>query len=205
MKFACCGGVAVQFRLTVPAAVKFAQHDHRERRRLGGRDVRLTLVEVRTGHEATTGHARERDRRQIRLREDHVVPRGRNREALDRRLLDGDVDWPRPRRCRARHSVAPPRMRGLRPRRSRPAENKPLICTSLSNEPRSEVESVLPDPATAYRVMRKESTGTVYIRKMPNAVSGTGAFAAAASPSASTRRVSSGSMIPSSHRRAVEK
>ena len=43
-----------------------------------------------------------------------------------------------------------------------------------------------------------------YIRKMPNFVSGIGAFSAAEIPSASTRRVSSGSMIPSSHRRAVE-
>ena len=43
-----------------------------------------------------------------------------------------------------------------------------------------------------------------YMRKTPNVVSGTGAFAAAASPSPSTRRVSRGSMIPSSQRRAVE-
>src|SRR5262249_28592214 len=43
-----------------------------------------------------------------------------------------------------------------------------------------------------------------YIRKTPKVVSGTGAFSAAEMPSASTRRVSSGSMIPSSHRRAVE-
>src|SRR5215211_8344148 len=43
-----------------------------------------------------------------------------------------------------------------------------------------------------------------YIRKMPNVVSGIGAFSAAERPSASTRRVSSGSMIPSSQSRAVE-
>ena len=43
-----------------------------------------------------------------------------------------------------------------------------------------------------------------YIRKTPKVVSGTGALAAAASPSASTWRVSSGSMIPSSQSRAVE-
>ena len=46
--------------------------------------------------------------------------------------------------------------------------------------------------------------GPPHRRKMPNVVSGTGAFAAAASPSARTRRVSSGSMIPSSQSRAVE-
>ena len=43
-----------------------------------------------------------------------------------------------------------------------------------------------------------------YIRKMPNVLSGTGAFSAAEIPSASTRRVSRGSMIPSSQSRAVE-
>jgi len=43
-----------------------------------------------------------------------------------------------------------------------------------------------------------------YIRKTPKVVSGTGAFAAAANPSARTRLVSSGSMMPSSQSRAVE-
>ena len=43
-----------------------------------------------------------------------------------------------------------------------------------------------------------------YMRKMPNCVSGIGAFSAAEMPSASTRRVSSGSMMPSSQSRAVE-
>ena len=43
-----------------------------------------------------------------------------------------------------------------------------------------------------------------HIRKTPNVVSGIGALSAAARPSASTRRVSSGSMMPSSHSRAVE-
>src|SRR4051794_11667307 len=43
-----------------------------------------------------------------------------------------------------------------------------------------------------------------YIRKTPKVVSGMGAFNAAEIPSASTRRVSSGSMMPSSHSRAVE-
>jgi sarcosine oxidase subunit beta len=43
-----------------------------------------------------------------------------------------------------------------------------------------------------------------YILKTPNVVSGTGALRAAARPRARTRRVSSGSMMPSSQRRAVE-
>ena len=43
-----------------------------------------------------------------------------------------------------------------------------------------------------------------HMRKMPKRVSGIGACSAAAIPSASTCRVSSGSMIPSSQSRAVE-
>ena len=41
-----------------------------------------------------------------------------------------------------------------------------------------------------------------YIRKIPNFVSSAGAFIEADSPSPSTRRVSAGSIIPSSHSRA---
>src|SRR5215211_1233715 len=44
----------------------------------------------------------------------------------------------------------------------------------------------------------------IYILKMPKVDSGTGALSAAEIPSARTRRVSRGSMIPSSHSRAVE-
>ena len=43
-----------------------------------------------------------------------------------------------------------------------------------------------------------------HMRNTPKVVSGTGAFAAAARPRARTRRVSRGSMIPSSQSRAVE-
>ena len=43
-----------------------------------------------------------------------------------------------------------------------------------------------------------------YIRKTPKVVSGMGAFSAAEIPSATTRRVSTGSITPSSQRRAVE-
>src|SRR5258705_9369856 len=44
-----------------------------------------------------------------------------------------------------------------------------------------------------------------YIRNTPNRVSGIGAWSAASIPSDRTRRVSSGSMTPSSHSRAVAK
>src|SRR5262245_59468765 len=49
-----------------------------------------------------------------------------------------------------------------------------------------------------------DSLSLDYIRKTPKVVSGIGALSAAARPSASTRRVSSGSMMPSSQSRAVE-
>jgi transposase len=42
-----------------------------------------------------------------------------------------------------------------------------------------------------------------YIRNTPNLISGIGALRAAESASATTRRVSAGAMMPSSHRRAV--
>ena len=48
----------------------------------------------------------------------------------------------------------------------------------------------------------QDATG--YIRKIPKVVSGTGALSAAEIPSAITLRVSTGSTIPSSQRRAVE-
>ncbi len=67
---------------------------------------------------------------------------------------------------------------------------------------------LLPSPTKeAHRLVVSDPPGEdvfPYMRKTPNVVSGTGAFDAAESPSASTRRVSSGSMTPSSQRRAVE-
>ena len=59
-----------------------------------------------------------------------------------------------------------------------------------------------PDNGFLYRPAK--SFRNVYIRKMPNVVSRIGAFSAAEMPSASTRLVSSGSMMPSSQSRAVE-
>src|SRR4029079_7726489 len=60
----------------------------------------------------------------------------------------------------------------------------------------------LPERAEALLPLAAEEPH--HMRKMPNVVSGIGAFNAEARPSASTRRVSSGSMTPSSQRRAVE-
>ena len=65
-------------------------------------------------------------------------------------------------------------------------------------------------PVTAATGRIRATSGTrgyekkCYIRKTPNCVRGCGACAAASRPIAITRRVSSGSMMPSSHRRAVE-
>ena len=60
---------------------------------------------------------------------------------------------------------------------------------------------VEPHPRDAALALERE---TAHIRKTPKRGSGIGARAAAARPSASTRRVSRGSITPSSHRRAVE-
>src|SRR5262245_34821959 len=55
-----------------------------------------------------------------------------------------------------------------------------------------------------HALLRLAAEETHHMRKTPNVVSGSGAFSAVARPRASTRRVSSGSITPSSHRRAVE-
>ena len=59
-----------------------------------------------------------------------------------------------------------------------------------------------PDHSLATSALRHAGA---YIRKMPQLGSGMGAFAAAARPRARTRRVSIGSITPSSQRRAVLK
>jgi hypothetical protein len=72
--------------------------------------------------------------------------------------------------------------------------------------------SRLPGPvraATKYRsactpFVMKSLLPSPYMRNTPNfGASGMGAFRLALRPSASTRRVSAGSMTPSSHRRAL--
>ena len=64
------------------------------------------------------------------------------------------------------------------------------------------------DAARDFAPIRDEDAGKLWHRshilKMPKCGSGTGALAAAASPMPSTRRVSRGSMMPSSHSLAVE-
>src|SRR5215211_2434557 len=59
-------------------------------------------------------------------------------------------------------------------------------------------------PLTLERIDVDVGVAHGYILKMPNSLSGIGAFSAAEIPKARTRRVSSGSMIPSSQSRAVE-
>ena len=68
----------------------------------------------------------------------------------------------------------------------------------LDRHPRPRRSSALSSP------WRTLTPSLDHMRKTPKVVSGIGAFSAAEMPSASTRRVSSGSMIPSSQRRAVE-
>ena len=60
-------------------------------------------------------------------------------------------------------------------------------------------------PLLAMRILLNMVVSFHYIRNTPNWVSGIGALSVALRPSASTRRVSAGSMMPSSQRRAVAK
>ena len=62
-----------------------------------------------------------------------------------------------------------------------------------------------PHAAIATRRTRRSDPRQPHIRKTPNRVSGIGAWSAASMPIDRTRRVSSGSMTPSSHSRAVAK
>src|SRR5690606_30396019 len=62
-----------------------------------------------------------------------------------------------------------------------------------------------PNPETGAGRRRSDAaTPTHYIRNTPNLAGSIGALSEAEIPSASTRRVSAGSMMPSSHSRAVE-
>src|SRR5262249_49664603 len=77
------------------------------------------------------------------------------------------------------------------------------VVVAVAPELPRQAEDVRPEPLLVGRGPRVASVGA-HMRNTPNVVSGIGAWSAAASPSASTRRVSSGSMIPSSQSRAVE-
>jgi hypothetical protein len=66
----------------------------------------------------------------------------------------------------------------------------------------AEVQREVTDAVTELESTAEQATG--YIRKIPKVVSGIGALSAAEIPSAITLRVSIGSTIPSSQRRAVE-
>ena len=70
--------------------------------------------------------------------------------------------------------------------------------TSLTTTAQREVDAVVRTLQAA------PERATPYIRKIPKVVSGIGALSDAEIPSAITLRVSTGSTIPSSQRRAVE-
>src|SRR5580765_1603773 len=75
----------------------------------------------------------------------------------------------------------------------------PLVASDRHEHPTVHAELDHDPPAEGF-----DFEPVAHIRKMPNFVSRIGAFSAAEIPSASTRLVSSGSMIPSSQSRAVE-
>ena len=86
-------------------------------------------------------------------------------------------------------------------RRHRPEPPRATVAIPSSRQVRKTRTAISPRFATSsLRTPRRRA----HMRKMPKRVSGIGASSAAEIPSASTCRVSSGSMIPSSQSRAVE-
>src|SRR6185437_6011165 len=84
------------------------------------------------------------------------------------------------------------------------------FSTTALNIPRHGLDSAWRMARDGHRIRsfdlaKLASVRTRYILNTPNFVSATGAFSAAENASASTRRVSDGAIIPSSHSRAVAK
>ena len=106
---------------------------------------------------------------------------------------------------------APAQNDAARARRSRPRAGRRRAASAAKASCTAAIRSaskalrrsgpVEPDARDAAVALEREPA---HIRKTPKRGSGMGARAAAARPSASTRRVSRGSITPSSHRRAVE-
>ena len=135
---------------------------------------------------------------------------GRRRRARRSRPGSRTRGGSRPRRSPARRGRAPRSRGSSRSRRSRPALRACRAPASSGSRDRDRRDPELAAGAEhAHRdlaAVRDQQLANVaaHMRKIPNRVSGIGASSAAEIPSASTRRVSSGSMIPSSQRRAVE-
>ena len=85
-----------------------------------------------------------------------------------------------------------------------PVEHEVLHRTVVPHVDALEPHERIPRCCALASGLEPLASGPVYILNTPNPAGASGAFAAADSPSASACRVSSGSRIPSSQRRAVE-
>ena len=197
--------------------------------RLAADDVQLGLPEVTIGMIPGSGGT-QRLARMIGLgRAKDLVMRGR-RVAADEALALGLVTRVVPKdeldeRCRlagrgavgalaarARDGEARARTRpttarstsGSSSRGSRTASSGRPTTSARASRPSARSAGRSSGATDADDVSGLGRTPLPHMRNTPKLVSGTGALAAAARPSPSTRRVSSGSMIPSSQRRAVE-
>ena len=98
-----------------------------------------------------------------------------------------------------------PRPASTTARSASSAANEVKVSCTVCDQPGVEgvapLGPVEPDARDAAVALDREAA---HIRNTPKRGSGMGARAAAARPSASTRRVSRGSITPSSHRRALE-
>jgi RNA polymerase sigma factor (sigma-70 family) len=108
----------------------------------------------------------------------------------------------------ARPSAKPARVdrsrTSARPQAKSP-QTVPAAVNQLSTEVARQTAAVRRQAdSTVARLRATSQQATDYIRKIPKVVSGMGALSAAEIPSAITLRVSTGSTIPSSQRRAVE-
>jgi RNA polymerase sigma factor (sigma-70 family) len=148
-----------------------------------------------------------------------LLPRGDSASARDSAGARAHVQTPgarsaeiagepaRPPRAAAKQAPAVQQASGRRKEKAQPEAARPLAETTAA------VETALTEvTGGAQREVARVTTtlqaaperATRYIRKIPKVVSGIGALSADEIPSAITLRVSTGSTIPSSQRRAVE-
>jgi RNA polymerase sigma factor (sigma-70 family) len=109
----------------------------------------------------------------------------------------------------ARASAKPARADKPQRAPARPQAKAPQTVAAAVNQLSTEVARQTEEvrqqvDGTVARLRATSQQATDYIRKIPKVVSGIGALSAAEIPSAITLRVSTGSTIPSSQRRAVE-
>jgi RNA polymerase sigma factor (sigma-70 family) len=111
----------------------------------------------------------------------------------------------RPARASAKPAKAKPQRAGVRPQAKETVGNVATAVNQLTTDlARTTAQARRQVDSAVAELEATTQSATGYIRKIPKVVSGIGALSAAEIPSAITLRVSIGSTIPSSQRRAVE-